>query len=809
MSLPSSVDSATRRRETALWQGAGASIVAKGVSAVCQLAQVPVALGYLGAELFGLWMTLVSVLAMMAFADLGIGAGVQNEAASLVGKDRADEARKTCVNGLAVLGLVGVGLIVVLVACCAWLPWAGWIGIRDAVIATEARQGCLVLIILFCANLPLTALARLAYGLQLGWLANAWYAAINLLTLFAVIVASSWRMDFAGFVAIAAVPPVVGHAAIGIHLLAKMRWRIASLPRPDTVGMMRLLRAGLPFTLPQLGALALSAMPPVLISAVLGPAAVTPWNMGQRLLGLFGQLQALLLAPLWPAFTEARSRGDSDWLRTSYRRSIFLSGAVVALPQLLFVFWGGVVIDFWGRGAVSVEWSMAAALGFWAAVGSMSQPPAFLLNSFGRALGQGIYGGLSVAIIIAFAPVVLRAGGSAGLAALAGAVFLLVNLRCVYREANAALQPGSTADSVGKSNAATAWLCRVVGYFRRQRSRRSVPVVIYKVDRLGDFVLALGAVQWAITRAGAANVLMILNESVRELAEREFPNVEKSYVRYDGDGGLAALRAAWSNPLARGVVRADTVICLRHQRGLFRERILAGLKAGVSIGCSEGGARQQGDCFTKPVIYRAEKSRELPTELRTHAAVLSEWSGEQVAAADVLPSLVSSTLSADFVLVCPFGSSEIRDYPVERWAAIVEGLRAAGRRVVFNAAAGDETRLHELVKHCGAVEVNVTERFSDYFVLIERAAVVITVETAAAHLAAALDKPAVILIGGGHFGKCGPWNRSARQVWLTHAMDCFGCDWSCVHEQPWCVRRIAVEDVVAAVIALPTAARPV
>ncbi|ATC62593.1 hypothetical protein CMV30_00605 [Nibricoccus aquaticus] len=400
MSLTSPTEVAANRRETALWQGAGASVVAKAVSALCQLAQVPVAIGYLGNELFGLWMTLVGALAMMAFADLGIGAGVQNEAAVHFGKDRADDAQRTGVNGLAVLGLSGVGLAAVLIIGSVCLPWARWIGVPDPEIEAEAHSGLLVLIILFCANLPLTVLARLAYGLQLGWLANVWYAAINMLTLAVVLAASGGRVGFAGFVAAAAAPSVIGHVALGVHLFRKMGWRIFDMPRPDATGMARLFKQGLPFTLPQLGALALSAMPPVLISATLGPAMVTPWSLCQRLLGLFSVLQHVILTQLWPAFSEAHARGDYDWMRRAYRRSVMGTGLLIVLPQITFVVWGGPAILIWSHESVLIAPALALVFGLQAATFSFGQVPVYLLNSLGRLRGQTAYGLIAVGLAL-------------------------------------------------------------------------------------------------------------------------------------------------------------------------------------------------------------------------------------------------------------------------------------------------------------------------------------------------------------------------------------------------------------------------
>ncbi|MGC1782963.1 MAG: hypothetical protein WA708_10630, partial [Acidobacteriaceae bacterium] len=51
------------------------------------LVTVPLTLHYLGAERFGLWMTISSVLAMASFADFGIGNGVLNTVADAFGRN--------------------------------------------------------------------------------------------------------------------------------------------------------------------------------------------------------------------------------------------------------------------------------------------------------------------------------------------------------------------------------------------------------------------------------------------------------------------------------------------------------------------------------------------------------------------------------------------------------------------------------------------------------------------------------------------------------------------------------------------------
>ncbi len=442
MSSLSSVDPIVRRRETAIWQGAAASVVAKAVNALCLLAQVPVALGYLGAELFGLWMTLTSVLSLMAFADLGVGSGVQNEAGRLLGEERRGDLMATCVNGVAVLGLISLGLAVLLLAAWQWLPWEPWLGVGDDALRQEARTGLLILIAVFCANFPLTAVSRFAFGVQLGWLANLWLAAIASLTLMAVFVARGLTLDFGGFVLVAAAPMLLGHLGLTVHVAKKMGWSLRRAAYPKFGHMMGLARHGLPFTLPQLGALAMMFAPPLVISAQLGPAAVTPWHLALRLLGLFSVAQQVLLTQLWPAYTEARARGDWAWMRKHYRRSVLGGVALIALPQALFFLWGGVAVDAWSSGAVTLPAGFAVWAGLHAAALSLGQAPSFLLNSLSRMRGQATYGFAATALALGLTPTMVKTGGLAGVAGAIAVVWAVIYLPLIYLEASLASRGG-------------------------------------------------------------------------------------------------------------------------------------------------------------------------------------------------------------------------------------------------------------------------------------------------------------------------------------------------------------------------------
>src|SRR5204862_3297533 len=72
----------------------------------------------------------------------------------------------------------------------------------------------------------------------------------------------------------------------------------------------------------------------------------------------------------------------------------------------------------------------------------------------------------------------------------------------------------------------------------------------------------------------------------------------------------------------------------------------------------------------------------------------------------------------------------------------------------------------------GPVELAAGDSFGEFVARLARAGAVLAAESGPGHLATALDKRAVIAVGGGLHGLCAPWRRSARQVIAEHATPC-------------------------------------
>jgi len=68
--------------------------------------------------------------------------------------------------------------------------------------------------------------------------------------------------------------------------------------------------------------------------------------------------------------------------------------------------------------------------------------------------------------------------------------------------------------------------------------------------------------------------------------------------------------------------------------------------------------------------------------------------------------------------------------------------------------------------------------------------IIVTQDTAALHLAVALHKPTVGIMGGGHYGRFYPWGDPEINRVVNKNMDCYFCNWHCKYDIARCIQEI-------------------
>jgi ADP-heptose:LPS heptosyltransferase len=351
----------------------------------------------------------------------------------------------------------------------------------------------------------------------------------------------------------------------------------------------------------------------------------------------------------------------------------------------------------------------------------------------------------------------------------------------------------------------------------RRQVRSHYRVAIVKLDRLGDAVLATGAIRLIVDAFGEAHCLLVISRYAEPLLEREFPNVSRLVLPIAmGHRALPAEAMAARRVLSR--IRCHDVVCLRHQREDWDELVLSWLAGERTVVLEENTNRAKKVVhrlfqFSKAKRFVFDRSQDeqsgICRELLRHQQLLSAALGKPIDARTIQPSLRTPIcVGPRKIVVSPFTSTPIKDIAFPSLLAALHAARArSDTDVILVGTPAQSARLQGLLellrRHLvRGVEFAVDMDLRSFIATIAAAELVISADTATAHIATTLDRPTLVLLGGGHYGEFGPWHRSSRQMWLTHHLDCFGCMWNCRHFEPLCLTKIRQEDIARAIAQL-------
>jgi ADP-heptose:LPS heptosyltransferase len=357
-------------------------------------------------------------------------------------------------------------------------------------------------------------------------------------------------------------------------------------------------------------------------------------------------------------------------------------------------------------------------------------------------------------------------------------------------------------------------------------------VGIVRLDLIGDFVLFTAALpQYRAAYPGAV-VTLFGNAAWRELA------LWLNEHRVAGESGLLfdefvpvepgkLVGYAYFNSLATQLRQCDVVVNAAYSRTNIGDKLIA------ASGRRSVGA--QGD--TVNILAGQKRLNDgLYSQLVLNSAAEAEWERNidfvQALAPDaaiprtpplwrVSPELADASLArlsetsgvsfaAPFIAISPFASLPIKQWPLAHYRELVRRVmdtHAELRVMVLGGA--DKTR--EAVSLCDGLPpervFNLVGKTSlvEAACLLYRARLSVSGDTAAGHLASAVGTPAVVVMGGGHYGRFFPYDapheRGCNRA-VIHRMGCFQCNWFCKYRrfsgaEPPCLEHITVDEVYA------------
>jgi O-antigen/teichoic acid export membrane protein len=355
--------------------------VGKVISMGTGFISIPLVIGYLGSERYGMWVTMSSLVAVLGPLDLGIGLGLLTILSDADGRGDRETARRAVATSLTMLVTIATGALLLFAVAYAFIPWQRVFNITDVTAIGEAGPAAAVLVTSFALGLPLGIIGLIQLAHQSNYISSLWAIAGNLGSLAAIVVV----------IVLHASLPILVLALTGVSLLAALLngaalfryqrpWLIPHRGDVDRRLMRPLLRVGGLFMILQIAGLVGYQLDNFVVAQIMGARSVQEYAVPMKLFSLAPTLLSFALMPLWPAYRESLARGDWAWISRTLRRSLLLAAAINIPSAVFLTFAGPTVLHLWVGDAVHPTFTLMLGLGLWLAMNTLGGPLAMLLN---------------------------------------------------------------------------------------------------------------------------------------------------------------------------------------------------------------------------------------------------------------------------------------------------------------------------------------------------------------------------------------------------------------------------------------------
>lgn len=388
------------------------SAILKVVGLSCSLFIVPVTLGYLDNEVYGIWLTMSSILFWFTFFDIGLGNGMRNYLAAAFSNKDYDKARSYISTTFIMLFVLAAIIAVVAIIPVSLLDMNSVFNTK-AVSGAELRKVLIVALVFTFALFVVKNIGLVFVAMQRYAVNDLLSVSGSVLALLVVYVLTKLTEGSLMYVVLAFTGiPVVVYVLASIPIFYRYKYLRPSFSSIDYSLGKKIVGKGLGFFFIQItSCLVIYGSSNLFITQFCGPSDVTVYNIAYKFFNMLAIAYTIVISPMWNAYTDAYVKGDMVWIDKTFRKALkfwMLSvlGGILMLVTCNFFY------SLWVGDAVVVPMSVSACVLLYISMFNLNNCVTYLLNGLNKIRVQ-IY--TSVFFTAVYLAVVYLFGGNSGI----------------------------------------------------------------------------------------------------------------------------------------------------------------------------------------------------------------------------------------------------------------------------------------------------------------------------------------------------------------------------------------------------------
>ena len=356
----------------------------KGGSILISLVLVPLTIHYVNPMEFGIWLTMSSFLTWFAFFDIGFGNGLKNKLAIAIALDDYDLAKIYVSTTYFMLILISSVLLIIFFFLNIFLDWTKVLN-APAYLAKDLSQLVIIVFSVFAFQFVLQLINVVTAAKQNTFISAMIGFVGNFVSLIVIYVLSKTVHGSLVYLGLAiSLCPLLVFLVFSIVLYRGPYKRFA-----PSFGMVKLHYAkdlmglGVKFFIIQLGLIFFYNVDNLIITNIISPQAVTSYNIAFKYFSVITMISNIVMAPIWPAFTEAHAKGDHDWIKLTVSRLLKFCFIIVLIGMVMLAL-SSFAYKIWVGKEIVIPFSLSVVLFVFTVINTYRSIFCYYLNGVGK-----------------------------------------------------------------------------------------------------------------------------------------------------------------------------------------------------------------------------------------------------------------------------------------------------------------------------------------------------------------------------------------------------------------------------------------
>lgn len=360
------------------------SLLLRGISIFLSFFVVRVTLGYLGNDLYGIWIVLLSIISWISLFDVGVGNGLRNKLTIALSNNDLEEARSFISTSYIILSGIALGVLI-LCSCVIW--FVDWVSFFNSTLLNIEEYRLMMFLFLFSIviSFVLGLINSIVNAFQLTALTNIISILTNLFFVASLLLFKAYfKFDIIRIVFVYCLSLIASHLLFTLFFFIKNHAVTPSLICFSKSKIKDILSLGGSFFVVQIAVLLIFTVDNYIILQLLGTDQVSVYNIVFKLFSIFTIAFGIVISPLWSAFTEANAKNDFSWMKTTLKKlNLFFIVVVIGLLIMLFVYQP--ILDIWlpAKNRIVPSFDLILALSIFVVISIWNNIYSFFLNGLG------------------------------------------------------------------------------------------------------------------------------------------------------------------------------------------------------------------------------------------------------------------------------------------------------------------------------------------------------------------------------------------------------------------------------------------